>query len=379
MKKIRKMIKKIGTIVIACLTLSMNSQERCGTEEITEKMKELNLQYAIEREKVNHQTEQWIEKNQNYTPKTIITIPVVVHVVWKTLTQNISDAQVQSQIDVLNNDYRRLNIDQINTPNIWQGIAADCEIEFCLASIDPNGQPTNGINRVQTNVGQFGMSSDIHTSSDGGADDWPNDDYLNIWVCNISSGLLGYATPPSNFIGDGDGLVIGYRYFGDTGVLDNIYKKGRTATHEIGHWLNLDHVWGGWGSCGNDNVSDTPKQESENYGCPGFPLNVDACNTTNPNGDMFMNYMDYTNDACMNLFTNGQKIRMLAALNQYRPNMINHNLCDGSTNINENKNLNKVVIKIIDVLGRETNYPKINNTYFYIFSDGSVEKKIIID
>ena len=128
-----------------------------------------------------------------------------MHVVWSNSNQNISDAQIESQINVLNQDYRRNNIDQINTPSVWQSIAADCEIEFCLAKIDPNGLPTNGINRVQTNHGSFGMNNDIHTSALGGADDWPNDDYLNIWVCDLESGLLGYATPPSNWIGDGDG------------------------------------------------------------------------------------------------------------------------------------------------------------------------------
>jgi hypothetical protein len=372
------MTKKIFTIVLVCFNITASSQERCGTEAVTEKMSNLYPEYRTAREQVNEQTKEWIDKFGDNKLQNIITIPVVVHVVWKTNAQNISDAQIQSQIDVLNNDYRRTNIDQINTPSVWQGIAADSEIEFCLASVDPNGQPTNGINRVQTTHGQFGMSNDIHTSSAGGADDWPNDDYLNIWVCDISSGLLGYATPPSFFIGDGDGLVIGYRYFGSTGVVQAPYNKGRTATHEIGHWLNLDHVWGGWGSCGNDQVSDTPKQESENYSCPGFPLNINSCNTTNPNGDMFMNYMDYTNDGCMNLFTNGQKARMIAVINQYRPNMLDQNLCSSTTNIYENQNTTKELLKIVDVLGRETNNPILNATYFYIYKNGTVEKKIIV-
>ena len=179
--------------------------------------------------------------SQSRTLGSVYHIPVVVHVVWKTNAQNISDAQIQSQIDVLNNDYRRTNIDQINTPSVWQGIAADSEIEFCLASVDPNGQPTNGINRVQTTHGQFGMSNDIHTSSAGGADDWPNDDYLNIWVCDIANSLLGYASPPSNWIGSNDGVVVGYKYFGNSNHTP--YHKGRTATHEVGHWLNLEHIW----------------------------------------------------------------------------------------------------------------------------------------
>ena len=373
------MMKKIFTLIAVASALSLSAQERCGTEALTKHMMEVSPEYKTAREKVNTQTEKWIKEYPNNSKKTIITIPVVVHLVWSTNNQNISDAQIQSQIDVLNEDYRRTNIDQINTETPWQAIAADCEINFCLATTDPNGQPTNGINRVETTHGQFGMDNDIHSSSAGGADDWPNDDYLNIWVCNISNGLLGYATPPSNWIGDGDGLVIGYKYFGRVGTLQSPYNKGRTATHEIGHWLNLEHLWGAWGSCGDDQVSDTPKQESENYSCPAFPLNANACNTTNANGDMFMNYMDYTNDACMNLFTNGQKIRMLAAINQYRPNMLDHNLCSGPTSVLEREATKKELVKIIDILGRETNKKNTNTPLFYIYNDGSVDKKIIIE
>ena len=372
-------MKIIFTLILMIIGHITNAQERCGTEAYTKSMMNNNTNYAKARNKVNAQTEKWIKNNPNHNEKTIITIPVVVHVVWKTNTHNISDAQIQSQIDVLNEDYRRTNVDKINTPNVWQGIAADSEIQFCLAATDPSGNPSTGIERTQTTHGQFGMNSDIHTSSAGGADDWPNDDYLNIWVCNIQSGLLGYASPPSNWIGDGDGLVIGYQYFGRTGAVQPPYHKGRTATHEIGHWLNLDHLWGGWGNCGNDQVNDTPKQDSENYSCPAFPLHPNACSTNNVNGDMFMNYMDYTNDACMNLFTNGQKTRMLAAINNYRSNMISHSLCEESVGISEQTNNNRKLIKIVDILGRTNTEEQTNTTLFYIYDNGSVEKKMIIE
>ena len=371
-------MKIIFTILLASINLIATAQERCGTEEHTKNMMSSNANYAISRDKVNAQTEKWIKNHPNHSEKTIITIPVVVHVLWETNTHNISDAQIHSQIDVLNEDYRRTNVDKINTPNVWQTIAADSEIEFCLATIDPEGNSSTGIERIQTTHGQFGMNSDIHTSSAGGADDWPNDDYLNIWVCNIQNGLLGYASPPSNWVGDGDGLVIGYQYFGRIGTVQSPYHKGRTATHEIGHWLNLDHVWGGSGSCGNDQVADTPKQETENYSCPAFPLHPNACSTTNANGDMFMNYMDYTNDACMNLFTNGQKTRMLAAINNYRSNMLSHSLCEGNVGISEQKNNNRKLIKIVDVLGRTSQEKQTNTPLFYIYDNGSVEKKMII-
>jgi|SaaInlStandDraft_1057018.scaffolds.fasta_scaffold68024_2 hypothetical protein len=373
-------MKKILTILLAGATLFLNAQERCGTTAITEKMMLENPEYANARSKVNQQTEKWIENHPNHSEKTIITIPVVVHVLYSNNNQNISDAQILSQIDVLNEDFRRTNVDAINTPSIWQSIAADSEIEFCMASTDPNGQPTDGIDRVQTTHGAFGMNSDVHSTSAGGADDWPNDDYLNIWVCNIEPGLLGYATPPSSWTGDGDGLVIGYQYFGRIGTVQSPYNKGRTATHEIGHWLNLDHVWGGgWSSCGDDNVSDTPTQEQENYSCPGYPHNPNSCSTTNPDGDMFMNYMDYTNDACMNLFTNGQKDRMLAAINLFRPNMLNHDLCAGTVGVSETLNQKRELIKIVDVLGRTINQQPTNTPLFYLYDDGSVEKKIIVE
>ena len=376
-------MNRILTLLLAGISIIATAQERCGTEIHTKNMMDNNDSYAIARKKVNAQTEKWIENHPNHSEKTIITIPVIVHVVWKTITHNISDAQIQSQIDVLNEDYRRTNADKINTPNIWQTIAADSEIEFCLAATDPNGNPSTGIERTQTTHGQFGMDSDIHTSSAGGADDWPNDDYLNIWVCNIQSGLLGYASPPSNWVGDGDGLVIGYQYFGRTGAAQSPYHKGRTATHEIGHWLNLDHVWGDdWGpniGCnGDDDVADTPNQEEENYNCPSFPHNANACSTNN--GDMFMNYMDYTNDACMNLFTNGQKTRMLAAINNYRSNMLSHSLCEGSVGVSEQiKDNKRKLIKIVDILGRTSTEKQTNTPLFYIYDNGIVEKKMIIE
>ena len=370
------MTKEILILILIATTVSINAQERCGTEAITKHMTEIYPKYKTAKKEVNTQTERWIKNHPNNSEKIIITIPVVVHVVWNTNTQNISDAQIQSQIDVLNRDYRRTNIDQINTENVWLDIAADCEIEFCLATTDPNGQPTNGVNRVQTTHAQFGMDNDIHTSSSGGADDWPNNDYLNIWVCDLgNNGLLGYATPPSGWIGDGDGVVIGYTNFGITSHLQ--YGKGRTATHEVGHWLNLKHIWGN-ANCGDDEVEDTPKQMTENSSCPGYPHNANSCGTINPDGDMFMNYMDYTNDACMNLFTVDQKTRMIAAINLYRPSLI-HNTCSDPTSTPINiSNIDKNLVKIIDILGRETSKQNTNTPLIYIYDDGSVEKKIII-
>ncbi len=372
------MIKKKLTLLLLVSTIFIYAQERCGTEANTLKLISKYPDYAKEREKVNTETKNWIANLPNYQSKTIITIPVVVHVVWKTSAQNIPDTQIQSQIEILNNDYRRNNIDQINTPGVWGGIAADSEIEFCLATIDPNGNPTTGITRTQTSTSQFSiLGPSVEDASSGGIEPWDIDNYLNIWVCNLGGGLLGYASQPSNWLSSNDGVVIGYTNFGNSGNSNEPYHKGRTATHEIGHWLNLDHIWGD-NNCSDDNVSDTPKQEEDNYGCPGFPHNPNSCSTTNSNGDMFMNYMDYTNDQCMNLFTKGQKARMLAAINLYRPNLI-YNTCVDPTNVINMSTSNKKLVKIVDILGREENKLNTNSPLFYIYDDGSVEKKIIIE
>ena len=374
-----KKIKNLFTLLLASLTLLSNAQNRCGTEAHTRSMIEKSTEYAIAKAKVNAQTNKWIENHPNHSEKTIITIPVVVHVVWNTNSENISDAQIFSQIEILNNDFRRTNVDIINTPTVWQDIAADCEIEFCLAQTDQNGIATTGIDRAQTTQTSFGMNGDpVMSVASGGADPWDQDYYLNIWVCDLGNGLLGYASQPSSWPNPSDGVVIGYKYFGNTGTAQSPYHKGRTATHEIGHWLNLEHVWG-WGSCGNDQVSDTPKQEIENYSCPSFPLHPDACSTTNANGDMFMNYMDYTNDACMNLFTTGQKTRMISAINQYRSNLIYNTCSNPTTNIIDISIANKKLVKVVDVLGRTTSEKTTNAPLFYIYNDGAVEKKIIIE
>jgi len=324
-------MKKLTLVILITSSIFGYSQERCSTDMYTDLLEAKYPEYAIQRQKVNSQTQKWIKNNPIISNKAIITIPVVVHIVWNTATENISDAQIFSQMDVLNADFRRANLDAINTPSVWQSISADTEIEFCLATIDPNGISSNGITRTQTNQTSFSINtSDMKSTSNGGIDPWPKDDYLNIWVCDLSGGILGYATPPSGFNNPNDGVVVGYKYFGTIGAVQAPYNKGRTSTHEVGHWLNLDHVWGNGGNCGNDNVSDTPTQEEENYSCPSFPHNPNSCGTSNVSGDMFMNYMDYTNDACMNMFTLGQKTRMTAAINQYRPNLLNHNLCSGS-------------------------------------------------
>jgi hypothetical protein len=241
----------------------------------------------------------------------VITIPVVVHVLYQNATENISDAQIASQIAVLNADFKRLNADANNTPSIFAALAADIEIQFCLASVDPNGNATSGITRKSTKKSTWQLNDDMKKSNRGGTAAWPCGSYMNMWVCDLTSGYLGYAQFPGGACAT-DGVVIDYAYFGTIGTATAPFNLGRTATHEVGHRLNLRHIWGDGGCSVDDFVSDTPPAGGANY--TGSPCTFPGPNTCNTGAgdlpDMFQNYMDYSDDACMNLFTSGQKGRM---------------------------------------------------------------------
>ena len=269
-------------------------------------------------------------------------IPVVVHVVWKTAAQNISQDQIDSQIRVLNEDFRKKNADIGSVPAAFAPLAGDARLQFVLASRDPQGNPHSGVVRVQTTKAGFGHDDAMKRAADGGSDAWPRDSYLNIWVCQLTGGLLGYAQFPGG-PADTDGVVITHTAFGTTGTAAAPFDKGRTATHEIGHWLNLRHIWGddGTGCSGSDFVDDTPNQGGPNGGKPSFP-HV-SCNN-GPNGDMFMNYMDYVDDDAMMMFTQGQITRMQACLDGPRSAIGSSVSCGGITKV-PGKDIGKDVIK----------------------------------
>ena len=302
---IRNVLLSICTLLLFADT-AFGQQRSCGANEVLARQLLENPDLQQIRNDIERRTQDFIQSG-GALDRVQVTIPVVVHVVYYNSTQNLTDQQILSQIDVLNADFRRLNADAANTPGVWQSIAADCEINFCMATQDANGNATTGIERRQTTVNGFSTNDNVKHYSTGGLDAWDASKYLNLWVCNLSGGLLGYAQFPGGPAAT-DGVVCDYAYFGTIGSTQP-FHLGRTATHEVGHWLNCYHIWGDDGtSCsGSDLVSDTPNQADENYGCPTFP-SVSCSN--GPNGDMFMNYMDYTDDACMNLFTNGQKARM---------------------------------------------------------------------
>ncbi len=303
------------------------AQRNCATMSLYQQVIQNDPQQAIEYQNTKAQNRQYVNAHIGETSKAIVTIPVVVHVVYNGATQNISDAQIQSQIAILNKDFRKLNTDVVptNVQTAFGSLRADSQIEFCLAVRDPNGNTTNGITRTSTTKSSFYNmgADDVKSTSTGGENGWDRTKYLNIWVCNIAGTILGYATFPGTGSAANDGVVIDYTYFGDIGTATAPYNKGRTATHEIGHWLGLTHIWGDDNDCsGSDDISDTPNQSVENGGCPSWPHST--CGNTS---DMYMNYMDYTNDACMYMFTTEQAAVMNATLNGTRASLKSSNGC----------------------------------------------------
>jgi len=292
---------------------------RCATQSKWEAKAQEDPSLQTKRYILESEIQNWIVQRKNAVQtRSVITIPVVVHIVWHKSRENIPDEQIFSQIDVLNRDFRAQNDEFANIPEEFRSAAADTEIEFCLASIDPSGNSTTGIVRRQTDVSCIGdKPGELKYDINGGSDAWDTEHYLNIWVASKCDGLLGYASFPGEDLPEEDGIVIDYEAFGTTGVAaENLpFEKGRTTTHEVGHYFNLFHLWGpldndGRASCDlDDAVEDTPLQSSTYQGqCPPGPAY--SCGTK----DMYMNYMNFTNDACMAMFTQGQRERMLATI-----------------------------------------------------------------
>lgn len=300
----------------------------CGTMQHLQQAIQENPSLKVKMQQIDDLVLQRLANMQNQSGAEqtgVITIPVVFHVVYHGSNQNISNAQLMSQLDVLNEDYRRLNADTIYTPTQYQSIASDAHIEFCLAMRDPNNMPTSGITRTYTQTIVFNTNDNVKFNSSGGHNAWPANDYLNIWICKLGGGILGYAQFPG-MSPNTDGIVLDYRTVGrpPANPFGGAKNFGRTATHEVGHWLNLRHIWGD-GPCGvDDGVNDTPESDAPNFGCPVLHV---SCGS----GDMVQNYMDYTDDNCMNLFTQGQVNRMRDALDNLRPTIAASQACDPLT------------------------------------------------
>ncbi len=307
------------TIAFTVLLFALGTAQphrNCGTMDLLETQLEQDPGLYSRMQQIERQTEAFVRQG-GHQGRTVVTIPVVFHIVHNGdaigANENLSEALVLAQLDQLNKDFRLTNADTSLIPSLFQGVAADAEIEFCLAQRKPDGTATNGINRI--NGGRTSWTRSRIESSLKPSTIWDRNQYLNVWTVIFGSGdasLLGYAQFPGGTAAT-DGVVVTYTSVGSTTQPNpggGVFGQGRTLTHEVGHWLNLRHIWGD-ASCGNDLVSDTPVHNTSNTGCPAYP-HYSTCSGAPV--EMTMNYMDYTNDGCMYMFTAGQKTRMQAVL-----------------------------------------------------------------
>ena len=264
----------------------------------------------------DYQIDSFVKTSSSAMSREAIYIPVVVHILWRTNNEYVSDETVLSQIDALNRDFNAQNQDLKKVPVEFKSLIGNVGIHFCLAAKDTLGKPTTGILRKQITDSTLVLSEKVFYTKLGGSDAWNTEKYLNIWVVNTGKNLGGLASYPNQTVPEKTGVIIHPKYFG---INDNLkYGMGRVATHEIGHFLGLKHTWADDDKCEtDDNVEDTPLQKRAYFGCPSYPQK--GCSES----EMFMNFMDYVNDPCMIMFTEGQKKRMLATLQTVRKGLIN--------------------------------------------------------
>jgi hypothetical protein len=347
-------MKKIIFSLLIMSSLGAYSQRTCATNDKLEQLKANDPSFAAHHQETMDYIRSSATSETNKAPNIVITIPVVVHVLYKNTTQNISDAQVLSQIAILNADYRKTNSDY-NTvvPAAFQTFGADAELAFCMATRTPSGAATNGIERKAVAT-SFVFEDNYYLAS--GLPAWDPTKYLNIWVGRFTDNtLLGFAYLPSSAGAAFDGLCIGDQYYGNTGTATYPFNKGRTATHEIGHYFGLDHPWGDGTCSGDDGVADTPATFEPYFGCPTFPDSGSTCDAP-ANGAMFMNYMDYVDDRCMAFFTTGQKAVMQSTMNGPRVSLKTSNGCS-SLSVSEQEAIQAIAV-----------YPNPVSQYFMITS-----------
>jgi hypothetical protein len=348
---VKKNFLTIAALAISLFAVSQSLPHSCGHDHWMTQILQADPARA---EFIRAEHREWVRAADNESGRnrsTVYQVPVVFHIVWNTPDQNLPDSVIFSQIEVLNEDFRRLNLDAALTRDVFLPIAADAGIEFYLATEDPQGNPTSGIVRVQTDQTGWSLNlfSQVNTldyvkmSSQGGSDAWDTDKYLNIWVCNILPGLFGQvfglAYPPNgapNWPANSaepspevSGVLVHYTTVGrnnpvadQDGVSENDY--GRTCTHEIGHYFGLRHIWGDGffnGCNADDGIADTPNcSAADNYQCN---LNANTCVDSPVNfPDMIENFMDYSIESCQNIFTQGQVDLMRWVLENLRPGLI---------------------------------------------------------
>jgi Pregnancy-associated plasma protein-A len=274
------------------------SQRNCSSQDVLEEQLKQDPSLRERMNAIEEFTKRVAENPQAYRllANGIIEIPVVFNVLYRAAAQNVSLAQLQSQIDVLNEDFSATNADYNLTATYNSVKSGNINIRFVL----------DAVNRRSTTRSSWTTNDAMKKAAQGIVPTSPTTK-LNIWVCNLSGGILGYAQFPGGSSST-DGVVLDDNATGRTGTAAAPFNKGRTATHEIGHWMNLRHIWGD-ATCGNDLVGDTPTHNTANFGCPAAG-HRSTCSGTPI--EMTMNYMDYTDDACMYMFSAGQETRMLA-------------------------------------------------------------------
>ena len=273
------------------------SHRNCGSMEVLNRQLAEDPTLAAKMEEIERFTQEYVS-GQRLLPDGTIELPVVVNVLYKTNAENIPLTQIQSQIDILNKDFSGTNTDYNNTPSIFQNVrSGNTGIRFVL----------DQVNRKSTTKTSWRTNDDMKRTSKGGLDPTSPSTKLNIWICNLSNSILGYAQFPGGPLAT-DGVVLDNNCVGVASSNFSAFNKGRTATHEVGHWAGLRHIWGDQ-TCGSDLVNDTPAHNTANYGCPSYP-HYSTC--SGGPVEMTMNYMDYSDDACMYMFTIGQKTRMLS-------------------------------------------------------------------
>ena len=299
------------TIIIFVFANNINAQRTCGAHDHMLEQLEANPKMKSNQENLEKFTKSYVRNFSALKTSQTRTIPVYVHIIYKTSQENISDAQVESQITVLNKDYGGTNPDLSNVPSFFSSVTSQgTGIQFELVSIS----------RKYVNKTSWGTDDAMKKSSQGGVDPITPNTHMNMWICNIGGGILGYAQFPGGSAST-DGVVFSPQYCGSKDYndgsfyLSSPFDEGRTCTHEVGHYLNLRHIWGDGDCSASDYVGDTPSAEAANYSCPSHPKV--SCSSN----DMFMNYMDYVDDACMVMFSEGQEARMWACLNSSRSDL----------------------------------------------------------
>ena len=311
---------------------------RCGTMLVLENAFKSNPSLRAKFEKQTLEIQQSVKTRISSATQTfriyqdVVYIPIVFHIVL-TNPAVVTDAQIHAQLNSLNKDFAGMNSDSVNIPAAFKPLFGKSHIQFTLAQRTPDDKPTTGIVRTTTTHVAYGTyDNSLKYSSLGGDDAWDHNNYLNVWVTNLGGGyVLGYATYPGASVPEEDGVVILYTTL--PGGAFAPFNKGRTLTHETGHYFYLYHIWGDDNGCaGTDYVDDTPNQTTLTGGCPNGNVITDACTPTPP-GVLYEDYMDYTDDACMSLFTNDQVTRMETTLNDYRAGYFTSN---GAIPVNPN-------------------------------------------